>query len=88
MTVSLLEVLNASKLGLSPLKNLVTSSLATTGRSNNHETVSNISGVKQLEHLVDKWINSLDMEVFTLILDSVEQDTSVNDWVLNTWEKI
>ena len=86
--MSLLEVFLASKRCLSFGQDFVTLSLATTGRSNDHETMSYDSGIIELEDFLNKHWNGLNMILFANLIDSSEQKSSVNYWLLGCWEQI
>ena len=86
--VSLLIIFLSSKSGLSCSEDLVVSGLTTTGRSNDHETMSNNGRVEKLENFLSEGLNWLDMHGFARLNNRIKQDTSVNDWLLGRWEQI
>ena len=88
MVVGLDESTFTIKSSLSISKHLVTGSLATAGRSDKHEAVTNDSRIVKLEDFVDEGFGGHHELLPAGLLNATEQHTSVNYGLLSRREQI
>jgi len=88
VVVSLLEVGSANEGCHSGSKHLVVLGLATTGGSNQHETVTHRTSIVELDDLVNETVNRLKLVLVALLLEFDEQSTEINLWLSDSREQI
>jgi hypothetical protein len=64
------------------------SRLANAGRTYNHVTVTDLHSLKQLNDLLDKCVDQLQILLPQIVLDCLFDESIVNEWYDNCWEQV